>query len=187
MLLCCFYPKVNIVFKICIDLFKIINKFRQSVWTTTINMNHFVHFEATLSLKIIEITLHFSELQNISKNYQKIIRTKQFSQTNDLAMEIFLFLHECIFSLYLMDFPEYVENSCTHLLRSSKSCNWIGVKQPSIVKKCFSSLLMRGIGNSLYTTLFSATTMSLKNKNGFHFMKFSMSCIYQQQVFKKVF
>lgn len=122
-LLCCFYPEVNIVFKICIDLFKIINKFRQSVGTTTINMIHFVHFEATFSLKIIEITLHFSELQNISKNYQKIIRTKQFSQTNELAMEIFLFLQECIFSLYLMDFPEYVENSCTHLLRSSKSCN----------------------------------------------------------------
>lgn len=54
-----------------------------------------------------------------------------------------------------------LENLFAHFSNSKERFNWTDVSIPSIVKKCFSIRFISGIGNSLYTTRFSATTTSL--------------------------
>lgn len=51
--------------------------------------------------------------------------------------------------------------SLAQVSKSFESLNWIFDSIPSMVKKCFSIRLINGIGNSRYTTFFSATTTSL--------------------------
>lgn len=55
-------------------------------------------------------------------------------------------------------------NSSAHSSRSRVSLSCNGESNVEILRKCFSRRFIKGMGNLLYTTFFSATTINLRNQ-----------------------
>ena len=66
-----------------------------------------------------------------------------------------------IHSFYLLR-PDTLAKAFTQFFTFLTSSFWVAVKLVDVTKKCFSKRFIRGMGNLLYTTSFSAMTTSLE-------------------------
>lgn len=89
-----------------------------------------------------------------------------------------LFLHDVILHTYLTWKLLTVAKSCAHFSTSFSISCWSMDSMVEVVKKCFSSRLMSGVGNSLYTTFMSAITTSLQNNHAKNLLALQVSIIF---------
>ena len=77
------------------------------------------------------------------------------------SYDILWLIQRRIHSLYLLR-PFTLAKAFTQVFSFSTSFIWSAVKLVDVTRKCFSKRFIRAMGNLLYTTSFSAMTISLK-------------------------